>query len=466
METLWNILDGILDFITSAIIPIAGAVITYRQVSEEAMEKKIRNFKMLGEQSPTDRNSYAKKCVELYKKQYKKGLNGRKYSDMVFNNLIYMKNWLGWDDRLNDFVSLDKVKVNLNFSTDSDDEDKNNVYGKIVNDAWDKTPPKAKFLPYPKDGYALNLKYAADRNVSLYNGALFALDSAEGEVKFCETTNSIREQYEKPFTLNVKIGGYFDFLNTCECLLNEVYSTCEIKHKQFPNTLPKLSFLSNLPCRAKVRDIFDFSNRFAGIGINSATVFHNLLDENGNKKSYILFHNRTKNVVEGRGAVHVVPAGSYQPIVGLGAENQASINTDMKNTVYSEFAQELLGRKEVTYLNVENYKQDHNLNWDIQFLGIGIEPLNTKCEVLTSIIIDMDRFDNKQFFGTNTKEGLTKFFKACEEGTLLIEELNRFTLTKYLNDPRMTPAGKEIMSIMLKHENYFMNYIPGTEQTT
>ena len=80
METLWNILDGIIDFITSAIIPIAGAVITYRQVSEEAMEKKIRNFKMLGEQSPTDRNSYAKKCVELYKRQYKKGLNGRKYA--------------------------------------------------------------------------------------------------------------------------------------------------------------------------------------------------------------------------------------------------------------------------------------------------------------------------------------------------------------------------------------------------
>ncbi len=457
METIWNILDGILDFITSAIIPIAGAVITYRQVSEEAMEKKIRNFRMLGEQSPTDRNSYAKKCVELYRKQYKKGLNGRNYSDMVFNNLIYMRNWLGWDERLNDFVSLDKVKVNLNFRTSGDDEDQNNVYSKIVNDAWDKTPPRAKFLPYPKDGYALNLKYAADKNVNLYNGALFALENADGDVMHCETTDSIREQYEKPFTLNVKIGGYFDFLNTCECLLNEVYSTCEIKHRTFPKALPKIHFFSSLPCRAKVRDIFDFSNRFAGIGINSATIFHNLIDKEGHKRSYILFHNRTKNVVEGRGAVHVVPAGSYQPIVGLGAENQASINTDMKNTVYSEFAQELLGKKEITYLNVENYKQDNKLNWDIQFLGLGIEPLNTKCEVLTSIIIDMDMHDNVKFFGTNTLEGLTKFFKACEEGTLLIEELNRFTLTKYLNDPRMTPAGKEIMSIMLKHESYFMN---------
>ena len=465
METLWNILNGILDFITSAIIPIAGAVITYRQVSEEAMDKKIRNFRMLGEQSPTDRNSYAKKCVELYRKQYKKGLGGRNYSDMVFNNLIYMKSWLGWDERINDFVSLDKVKVNLNFRTNHEEEDQNNVYNTIVNDAWDKTPPRAKFLPYPKDGYALNLKYAADKNVNLYNGALFALENVDGNVLHCETADSVRAQYEKPFTLNVKIGGYFDFLNTCECLLNEVYSTCEIKHKPFPKFLPKLHFTSSLPCRAKVRDIFDFSNRFAGIGINSATIFHNLCDEKGEKKSYILLHNRTKNVVEGRGAVHVVPAGSYQPIVGLGAENQASINTDMKNTVYSEFAQELLGRKEITYLNVESYKTDHNLNWDIQFLGTGIEPLNTKCEVLTSIIIDMNLHDNVQFFGTNTLKGLTQFFKACEEGTLLIEELSRSTLTKYLNDPRMTPAGKEIMSIMLKHEDYFMNTSP-KKQTT
>jgi len=455
MENIWTIFKELVDFTTSAIIPIAGAVITYFKLRDEALEKKIRNFKMLGEQSPTDRNSYAQKCVELYRKMYKKGLNGRKYEDMVFNNLIYMKNWLGWDEATKDFIHLDKVKVNMQMLKQKEDEDRNNVYNTIVNEAWDKTPPRAGFLPYPRDGYALNLKYASERNLTLFNGALFALESVSGTVNESAKLNSVTAKSVTPFTLNVKIGGYFDFLNTCECLLNEVYSSCEIKHKKFPEKLPAFSRLSVLPCRAKVRDIFDFSNRFAGIGINSVTIFHNLLNDKGERTSYVLLHNRSKNVVEGRGAIHVVPAGSYQPIVGLGAENQASINTDMKNTVYSEFAQELLGQNEITYLNVENYKQNNKLNWDIQFLGLGIEPLNTKIEVLTSIIIDMAQEENKILFKTTTLEGITNFFDNSYEGNLLIEELSRFTLTKYLNDPRMTPPGKEILSIMLKHEDYF-----------
>jgi len=230
MENIWTIFKELVDFTTSAIIPIAGAVITYFKLRDEALEKKIRNFKMLGEQSPTDRNSYAQKCVELYRKMYKKGLNGRKYEDMVFNNLIYMKNWLGWDEATKDFIHLDKVKVNMQMLKQKEDEDRNNVYNTIVNEAWDKTPPRAGFLPYPRDGYALNLKYASERNLTLFNGALFALESVSGTVNESAKLNSVTAKSVTPFTLNVKIGGYFDFLNTCECLLNEVYSSCEIKH--------------------------------------------------------------------------------------------------------------------------------------------------------------------------------------------------------------------------------------------
>jgi hypothetical protein len=64
--------------------------------------------------------------------------------------------------------------------------------------------------------------------------------------------------------------------------------------------------------------------------------------------------------------------------------------------------------------------------------------------------------ENRKFFGGNdTMEGLTQFFSDNYEGKLTLVPLEKKTLHQYQSDPRTTQSGKEILTIMLEHLNFF-----------
>lgn len=418
----------ILSVISSIIIPIVGFIVSYFQIRDAHTEKKIRNFKIASEIMPEDRGEYAESCLELYREKYKAQIHS---GQVVVRNLIYKRNWV--QEAGNEvFCNLNDVPVTIT-----------QLY-------WEKNPPHARFLPYPKEGFSANKKYELSGNTSkLFNGKLFALHEVLGDIN------------QGNIAVSVKNGGYFDFLDTCEYLVYEMSYARRVQRQKPPYHLGSVPALSVLPNRSRYGDVFDLSTRFAGIGINTATILYNVevpcdspdSEQKTEKSAVLLLHHRSSQVAEGIGAIHVIPAGSYQPV---GTQLDSLFNRNMANTVYREFGEELLNIDEFVHLNTEEMLEDKYRQWQVLLLGFGIEPLNTKIEVLTALQVDMEQPENQRLFAScRTLEQLEQFFSTNYEGDLSLIPMNRKNLQQYQQDPRMTPAGKEILAILLEHEKYF-----------
>ncbi|MBQ6808768.1 MAG: hypothetical protein IJP07_06410 [Firmicutes bacterium] len=425
MESFMNsIFYQVLSVISSIIIPIVGFLVSYFQIRDAHTEKKIRNFKIASEIMPEDRGEYAESCLELYRERYKAQIRS---GEVVVRNLIYKRNWVqaAGNER---FCNLNDVPV------------------QITPIHWGKNPPRARFLPYPKEGFSANKKYELSGNTSkLFNGKLFALHEIQGDLN------------RGDLSVSVKNGGYFDFLDTCEYLVYEMSYARRVQRKKPPYRLGSLPAFSVLPNRSRYGDVFDMGNRFAGIGINTATILYNveIPGDSGEpeKSAVLLLHHRSSQVAEGIGAIHVIPAGSYQPV---GTQLDSVFNRNLANTVYREFGEELLNIDEFIHLNTEEMLEDKYCQWQVLLLGFGIEPLNTKIEVLTTLQVDMEQPENQRLFAScRTLAQLEKFFSTNYEGNLSLIPMNRKNLQQYQQDPRMTPAGKELLAILLEHEEYF-----------
>ncbi len=404
------------DFIGEALLPVAGALITWSETRDAWREKRIRDFGAASDFTPEDRGEYADVCLDLYRNQYTEEVE---QGEVIVRHLIYPRSWVQRPDR-DDFMHLTDLPV------------------EISDTKWDRHPPFAWFLPYPREGYAANKKDVQAGRSLLFNGRLFALESVRGDVS------------EGTLAVTVKNGGYFDFLNTCEYLVYEMAHARRVRRKQPPSWLHAFC---GLPNRVRQADILDLSNRFAGIGVNTATLLYNVELEGGVKGSFILMHQRSGRVAEGIGALHVIPAGSYQPV---GLSVKTDFNADMANTVYREFGEELLGVEEFFHLGDEEVLDPQYRRWDVLLLGMGIEPLNTKIEVLTAIRVDLDNPQNRDMFGgARSLDDLRLFFRTNYEGSLILVPLKKPNLRQYQRDPRTTPPGKEILSILLEHGDYF-----------
>ena len=425
----FSALREVLDVITSVILPIAGGVVTYSEVREARIEKRTRNFRMANEVSPEDRGTYAEHSLDLYREYYADRI---RRGEVTVRHLVYRPEWVQKPG--NDaFMTLNEMPVTVS-----------QTY-------WETPPPKAKFLPYPRDGFAVNKKYQLGGKTLLFNGKLYALEDFTGDIN------------KGNLAVTVKNGGYFDLLDTCEYLVYEMSYARKILRKRPPYHIQKPAALSVLPGRSRQADVFDLSNRFAGIGVNNATILYNVeMPEDARdsdspmvKKHILLLHHRSGQVAEGIGSVHVVPAGSYQPV---GVDIRSDFNVQMANTVYREFGEELLNIDEFFHLSDEEVLEEQYRRWKVILLGMGFEPLNTKVEVLTAMKIDMDDKENRKFFGgAYTLDGLTKFFSDNYEGKLSLVPLDKKTLHQYEADPRTTQSGKEILAIMQEHMDFFKN---------
>ena len=412
-----SIID-VLDIIGNVLMPVAGGLITWSEMRDAWRDKRIRNFGMASDFTPEDRGEYAADCLDIYRRYYADAVMR---GEVIIRDLIYPRPWVQRADSDN-FMRLEDVEVEISTTR------------------WDKEPPYTWFLPYPREGYAANKKDILSNSL-LFNGKLFALEDWSGDIA------------QGDLKVTVKNGGYFDFLNTCEYLVYEMAHARRVRRKRPPFDL--MSF-SPLPNRARQAHILDLSNRFAGIGINNATLLYNVELEDGRRENYILMHHRSGRVAEGIGALHVIPAGSYQPV---GLELRSDFNRNMANTVYREFGEELLGIDELFHLGDETLLDDRFRRWEVLFLGMGIEPLNTKIEVLTAMQIDMSDPETRAMFGGKyTLDGLRTFFRTNYEGDLILVPLHGANLRQYQRDPRTTPPGKEILSILLDHEGYFASY--------
>lgn len=402
-----------LDFVSSIILPIAGSVVTYSEVRGARMEKKTREFQLAMELSPEDRDIYANQALDFYRRRYAAEI---KAGTLSARHLVAPAAWLQ-SPKSDRFIPLAEIPVTVSHTV------------------WDRPSPDPKWLPYRKEGFAANRK-AFLSGGKLFNGRLYALEAARGDLNAGD------------LALTVKTGGYFDFLDTCEYLGYEMSYVRKVRRiKATPE-------LQELPFRRSQADLLDLDNRFAGIGCNCAAIFHGLREEDGSCGSYLLMHYRaSKGISEGIGAVHVAPAGSHQPV---GKDIRSDFNRNLANTIYREFAEELLGAEEFYYLEDESMLDQRYCRWPLDTLGFGFEPFNTKLEVLCAMQVDMGDPENRALFGgADTRDKLQKFFKSNYEGDLRLIPLKTGVLHQYEQDPRTVPPCKEILAILLEHKSHF-----------
>ena len=317
-------------------------------------------------------------------------------------------------------------------------------------------------LPYRTKTFAQNVQLITGRNVIPYPSlALTAIEVKDDSVE-----------------MTVEMGNYDDFYNTCVFLLYE------LTHDVFVNGNQKVlvDLKGNgkqLRYRKKI-DTRSFDNRFASIGINTLTILKNVpvdyLDRDAikkdkdrdekdrmfdegkhvrkdcDKRDYFIMHIRGNDVAEGPGLYHVVPAGSYQPTEIKEGQKTVYRNMDPASTVIKEFAEEVLkegGSNDLVsegWLNAIREKMVHKL----YFLGIALEPVNLKTEMLSVLVIDVEKTNCSE---VNIIESIFHFEEDVE-GKIKLMPLEKMYFDQFSDNLRTAPAGKAILGLFTAENRY------------
>lgn len=262
-----------------------------------------------------------------------------------------------------------------------------------------------------------------------------------------------------PFTLHFSPSNYFNYIDTCEVLS---YEFCWVLLKKYGKLFLERNFptidLSKIdfPLRNNI-DVFDFSNRSSIAGINTLLI---KLDKKEGDIFY--FHDRNKKkLAEAMNTYHVVPAGTFQPATSM--NNNHKLDFNFKRNILRELAEELLGKKELAEIirSREDFAKDYkiskyeslmkdNSKTKTFFLGVGLDPLTTKPEILTCMVVDgaemrkLSRYIDIKF--TDNDEG------EHQEVSFEIDDLNR-----YIDNKKTLPAGKACLMLAKKHYNFLKN---------
>lgn len=403
---------------------IYGLIMLTKNIYQNSRERKKIAFVNRNEKINKVRSNSTKENFDYYVKEYKEKLSPS-------YGLIISKDWVSKKEikSIDDLELLENVKVKVEKIDTSNIE-----------------IPTLKIFPKKKLDYTQSFIQYVKPQAQLFNGRLYAAK----EVK-CENDSVEFKVYET---------DYYSFLNTCR-VLELMYETRERKRK--------LDI-----------DILDLTNRYCGIGINCFTVLKNVKVNKTSKlkQDYFLIHQRTNKVIESPEKIHVVPAGSYQPMTSLD-KNSLEFDKDMSNTIYREFCEEILNTLHMKELNSFNLlKEDIDYNLlrkvaKIYYLGCGLEPYNTKMEVLALMVIDMDKINTiidenelTEFLEIHSslncddkiatdlvtlKNGLKNRVGGNTEGSILFEKLSKAMLEQYYSMENATPSAKEIFAYLYRN---------------
>lgn len=400
--------------LAQSILAVVATMIAVNQRREQKYDMRVENLSKMVKSIRVERYYYARESLRYYRKRYQND------PDVVVDQVIYRKGWVQEADDLA-FLPLSQVKLNLPDG---------------LGNLWDSgRNPQPKFLPTPREGYAENAKFHCD--VNLMNLPLYGL----GGVHVSGTGA------EKQVTLDILKGTYYDFYNTCEVLSAEMAYHRRIRMEQHLTE-------GKLPLRDRNQDLFDFTNRFAGIGINALTILRNVVDEDGNKSNYFLLHKRSsKGVAEGSNSYHVVPAGSYQPATVEFPLKVDEVDKNLNSTVVREFGEELLGVEEFSDLFNAELVASYGKVPTASFLGVGLDPLNTKTEILACLVLDVEQ--TPLFGGSRTKEAITQGLKETYEGAVSLKELSMPMIRQFRDNPMSIPAFRQILTVVAEHAEQF-----------
>lgn len=201
-------------------------------------------------------------------------------------------------------------------------------------------------------------------------------------------------------------------------------------------------------------------------GVNSLTVF---LDRERRIGSFPMM-SRSSKVGSAMGTLHVIPAGEFQPT------NDSPIafrtHCTLWQTILREFAEELLLDEEAksSGLDMRELAAREKIrplielirsgDWESYYLGVALDPLTLKPEIMTISLIDQERF--LEALGDFLDE--YKLPSSNTEGTIKRgpfgwgEDLNFRNLITYRDDSTTLPAGSGCIELLLRRAG---DLIPG-----
>ncbi|PRW64244.1 hypothetical protein [Actinopolyspora mortivallis] len=232
-------------------------------------------------------------------------------------------------------------------------------------------PPGEDGRPFTSYGRALVRVAGKGR---LYNGRIYrpvGVHSLEGRLR-----------------LRFVLARYFDHLDTTEFLAYE--SSVRTANAADPFTGAYRRFLA---------DPFDLSRRATGLGVVTLTI------RRSEREAGFFLHRRNDDrVVVAPGMFQAVPAGEFSPADC--DDRSAAAGLDLWHMMLREYAEELLGFEEGYGRGLP--PPDYHRQWPYGeleaarsagrvvpwVLGIGLDPLTWKAEILTACVLDAPVFDS------------------------------------------------------------------------
>jgi len=394
--------------ILGIILTLIGSYIAYNQWNDQRKEIRIREFK-INHKSVRDRREFY--SSKMYKEYLKMQGEEEDKSGEKKQRFLLTKN--GWIPKI--IIDLCEKKVV--------EVDKKQKRIRKINPNDLVNPPRRRFLRrrflFPEGpSYADNSKHYLDKN--LFNGDTFRVVNVN-------TNDGLK--------ITISKSRYYDYYNTCEYLL--YLATCGINEQE------KRKEHKERICR--IKDPFDFNNRSVAIGGNTLTIIKNIIDdsESESKKHYFLIHKRSDKVSEAMNTVSVVPAGGLLDVI-----NKKDEDYEKKliwGNILREFEEEVNGISEVE--DTEEYDAERVDKKGIRFLflGVGLDPLTTKMEAMSCMIVDAEESN----IFKKTCNSLKNNLKESYEGKIELVEFTKDNLRLHMNNKRSMPVFREIMRIAI-----------------
>ncbi|GAA3662602.1 hypothetical protein GCM10022267_56000 [Lentzea roselyniae] len=204
--------------------------------------------------------------------------------------------------------------------------------------------------------------------------------------------------------------------------------------------------------RRRLRDPFDFRKRVAGLGIDTLTI-----RRDGERAGFFLLQRDPKNVVNNASMIGVIPAGEFTPSDVSG--EAVSRDLDLWKNIMREYAEEMLGvpdaqgqggrwidyASESPYWELEMARATGQLQ--VKVLGLGVDPLPWKTELLTVCVIDAEVFD----------EVFAPVPARNEEGIIIAGDrrnglpFNEATVDRYCRAHNVSPNTEACLRLAWQH---------------
>ncbi|HEX8262144.1 MAG TPA: hypothetical protein VF547_04655 [Allosphingosinicella sp.] len=238
------------------------------------------------------------------------------------------------------------------------------------------------------------------------------------------------------------------------CKYFDYYDTCEVHAL-------KIASLERDGKAVVDIDPFDIAGHAAVPGVNTLTVFLNFPRFGQNR---FLLHRRSGATVQAGNTLHVVPSGQHQPsqaFYGLDAD------VSIWRTMVREFCEELFNVAEAHGLGIDAgdpldapdcrriveplFRSRASRAY---LLGMGLDPVTAKPEILVVNIIDFRKLTQQQRDAFSRQkanwEGQLHYFDLTETQIRTQLELDRSHDLKWL------PAGKACLTEFLRHFRWLM----------